>query len=93
VTDTDFVRNLLIEQRKRLTGAIMTHAERNMYEGMSQAQQRAFRDKVLASVGAYHDTCLDILKASINDTSVVNEDALTLLTDIHALVKRNGKEG
>ena len=80
---TDFVRNLLIEQRKRLVGSIMLHAEKNMYSSMSVTQQRAFREKVLASVGTYHDTCLDILKASVNDGSVVNGEALELIRDMH----------
>jgi len=84
---SDFVRNLLIEQRKRVISSILTHAERNMFEGMSLPQQRAFREKVLASVGAYHDTCLDILKASVNDGSVVNAEALELLRDIHTQVR------
>jgi hypothetical protein len=70
----------------------MTHAEKNLFEGMSVPQQRAFREKVLASVGVYHDTCLDILKASVNDGSVVNAEALTLLTDIHAFVKKSDRE-
>jgi hypothetical protein len=81
---TDFVRNLLIEQRKRLTGSIMVHAEKNIYPQLTLAQQRAFREKVLASVGAYHDTCLDILKASVSDGSLVNAEALSLITAIHA---------
>jgi hypothetical protein len=84
---SEFVRNLLIEQRKRLVGSIMLHAEKNLYPSMSVTQQRAFREKVLASVGAYHDTCLDILKASVNDGSVVNAEALELLRDIHTKVK------
>jgi hypothetical protein len=88
---SDFVRNLLIEQRKRLVGSIMLHAEKNLYGSMSTAQQRAFREKVLSSVGAYHDTCLDILKASVDDGSIVNAEALTLLTEIHRVVNRSDR--
>lgn len=86
----EFVRNLLIEQRKRLIGSIMSHAEQGFYQDLSVPQQRAFRDKILSAVGAYHDTCLDMLKASINDGSVSNVEALTLLTDIHREVLRKG---
>lgn len=85
---SEFVRNLLIEQRKRLIGSIMVHAEKNLYPHLSAVEQRAFREKVLASVGAYHDTCLDILKASVNDGVVVNAEALELLRDIHTQVSR-----
>lgn len=84
---SDFVRNLLIEQRKRLVGSVMTHAEKNLFDKMTPTEQRAFREKILSSVGAYHDTCLDILKASVNDGSVVNAEALELLRDIHTKVK------
>ena len=83
---SDFVRNLLIEQRKRLIGSIMAHAEKNLWADLSPTQQRALREKVLSAVGAYHDTCLDILKASVNDGFVVNEEALQLLRDIHTKV-------
>jgi hypothetical protein len=84
---SDFVKNLLIEQRKRLVGSIMTHAEKTLFERLTPVEQRVFREKVLSSVGAYHDTCLDILKASVNDGSVVNGEALELLRDIHMRVK------
>lgn len=84
---SDFVRNLLIEQRKRLVGSIMTHAEKTLFDRMTPPEQRAFREKVLSAVGAYHDTCLDVLKASVNDGSIVNTEALELLRDIHARVK------
>ena len=54
-------------------------------------EAEAFRDKVLASIGAYHDTCLDMLKASVDDGAVVNAEALELLRDIHGKV--NGRRG
>lgn len=84
---SDFVRNLLIEQRKRVVGSIMNHAERNVFPHLPPADQRAFREKVISSIGAYHDTCLDVLKASVDDGYLVNEEALLLLRDIHSRVK------
>lgn len=83
---SEFVRNLLIEQRKRVIGSIMSYSEANLFPSLSVTQQRAYRDKVLSSVGAYHDTCLDMLKASIDDGSVVNAEALELLRDINTKV-------
>ena len=88
---SEFVRNLMIEQRKRVVGSIMSHAEKNIFPSLSVPQQRAFRDKVLSSIGAYHDTCLDVLKASVDDGFVVNTEAIDLLRNIHAEVKvKNG---
>ena len=85
---SEFVRNLLIEQRKRVVSSIMTHSEKSIFPSLSATQQKIFRDKVLSSIGAYHDTCLDILKASVNDGSVVNAEALDLLQDIHNTLKK-----
>ena len=89
MSDNQFVRNLLAEQRKRLVGSIMRYAEEDFYAGLSREQQVAFRDKVLTSVGAYHDTVLDILKSSVDDgTYMVNEEALRMIAQIHAAVNR-----
>lgn len=78
-----FVRNLLIEQRRRTVGTLMTHIEEKVYPRLPAAERQALRERVLSSVNAYHDVCLDILKSSVNDGSVVNEEALTLLAEIH----------
>ena len=85
----DFVRNLLGEQRKRLTGAVMAHAEQTFYDRLTVKERNEFRDKVLASISQYHDTVLDILKSSVDDGSyMVNEEALRMITAIHAAVKK-----
>jgi len=84
----EFVRNLLGEQRKRLTGAIMTHAEQTFYERLSVKERNEFRDKVLSSISQYHDTVLDILKSSVDDGFMVNEDALRMIAQIHAAVRK-----
>jgi hypothetical protein len=68
----EFVRNLLIEQRKRLTGTLMKYLEAQVYPTLNPRQRTELRDKVLAAIGAYHDTCLDILKASVDDGSEQN---------------------
>lgn len=74
-----FVRNVLNEQRRRLTGALMQYIEANVYQHLSPAERRELRNRVIAAVGQYHDTCLDMLKASISDGSVVNEDAVAIM--------------
>jgi hypothetical protein len=85
---TEFVKALAIEQRKRLVGSLMEHVERHVYPHLTQPQQKALRDKVMQSVGSYHDVVLDMLKASVNDGSMVNEHALELLADLSRKVDR-----
>lgn len=87
MSSNEFVRSMLIEQRKRLVGSLMEYAESNLYPKLREQERRALREKVLASVGVYHDTCLDMLKASINDGSVFNETALEVLAQLHADVR------
>jgi hypothetical protein len=82
----DFIRNLAIEQRKRLVGSLMDYAEKQLYPYLPADVRRGFREKVMQSVGQYHDFVLDSLKASISDTSVVNEAAIELLQQIHTQV-------
>lgn len=79
-----FVRNLLNEQRRRLVGSLMQYLEVNVYPGLSEPQRKDLRTKVLASVGAYHDVCVDMLKASVDDNSVANEEALQLLARVNS---------
>lgn len=77
-----FARNVLNEQRRRLIGNLMTYMERHVYEHLTPDQQRELRSRVLTSVGAYHDVCLDMLKASIDDGTLVNEDAVRLMAQL-----------
>ena len=88
MANNEFVRNLLIEQRRRLVGSLMEYVERSVYPRLRPEEQKALREKVLGSVGAYHDTVLDILKASVDDGSMVNAHALELITQIHREVTR-----
>lgn len=80
----ELVRALAVEQRKRLVASLMEYAERNLYPSMTGDARRAYRDKVLASVGVYHDMMLDVLRASMSDDVLVNEEALGLLRSIHS---------
>ena len=77
-----FIRNLLNEQRRRAIGTLMQYMEQNIYEHLTVAEQRELRARVLGAVGQYHDTCLDMLKASVNDGTLMNEDTAQLLTGI-----------
>jgi len=87
-----FARNVLNEQRRRLIGNLMQYLESHVYEHLSQADQRELRKRVLTAVGAYHDVCLDMLKASIDDGTVVNEEALRLMSRLSKQMDSLGRE-
>lgn len=77
-----FIRNLLNEQRRRAIGTLMQYLEQNVYDYLTVAEQRELRSRVLAAVGQYHDTCLDMVKASVNDGTLMNEDTAKILAGI-----------
>ena len=93
---SDFVKNLAVEQRKRLVASLMECFEKQVIPTVPMNQRNAvtkvFRDKVMSSVGKYHDTMLDCLKASINDGMVVNEEAVRLLRELHQGQERLSRE-
>lgn len=83
----DMMRRLASEQRKRfvagLLGAIETSA---WYDRLAQTERRALREKVLVSVGTYHDFMLDVIK--VGDAGTVNEHALTIIQAVHDSQRR-----
>lgn len=83
----EFARNLATEQRKRLVGSLMDYIEKNAHPYLPPEVKKGLRDKVLSSVGAYHDFVLDVFKASVNDGSITNEAALEILREIHVAVQ------
>jgi hypothetical protein len=90
-----FVRNMLAEQRKRMVGSLMQHIEAHVYPHLPEAERVELRKKVLSATSAYHDICLDMLKASVNDGSVINDEAVRLLarlnTEVHTLTRKEAK--
>lgn len=85
-----FVRNMLDQQRKRLLGSLMQYLEQNVYQHLSVDEQQALRQKVLQAVSAHHDVCLDLLKSSVSDGSVVNAQALELIEQMHSELQEIG---
>lgn len=83
-----FVKNLLGENRKRLLGSLMSYLETEVYPHLTEDQRTDLRAKVLQSVGNYHDSCLDLIKASINDGSVQNELVLEAIANMHRDLKK-----
>lgn len=91
---TDFLRGFLVERRKRMVGGIMHFAESSPWWGrLSREEQKAYRDKVLESTGAYHDAVLDALKAAVGDGIIVNEEAIRLIQNVHDRVVRLDRRG
>lgn len=89
---SQFAQNLLQEQRRRLVGTLMRFLEEEVYPALSLPQQKELRKKVLTSTAQYHDVCLDLIKASINDGTVANEETMRLLTLVHADVRSLRKD-
>lgn len=79
----EFAKQLLNEQRKRMVGSLMSYIETNVYEHLSAQERLNLRSKVLSSVSAYHDVCLDMLKASVHDGTTLNDEALQLIHSMH----------
>jgi hypothetical protein len=82
----DPVVAIIGEQRKRLIGAVLGHAEREMYPDLTEEQQRAFRAKVLQSAGAFSDFVIDVVRG-VSQGVYLNEEAMRLLADINAQVR------
>ena len=84
----DLLRRLAGEQRRRFVAGVLGAAEQSAWWGkLSVPEQRAYRDKIMASVGSYHDFMLDVLKVSGED-SVRNEHAIALLQQVHDSQRR-----
>lgn len=82
----DPVIAIISEQRKRLVGAILGHAERELYADLTEEQQRAFRAKVLTSASAFGDFVIDVVRG-ISQGMYLNEDAMRMLAEINAQVR------
>jgi len=80
----EYARRVAQGARQRCVGGIMRHAEEQLYPKLTKVEQTALREKVLSSIGAYHDCVLDLLRASVDDgTLKVNEAALEAIARMH----------
>ena len=83
----DPVRELIVEQRKRLVATLMHELEPKLRPTLGEREWRATRGKVLDAIGSYHDLVLDALK--VGDRGVVrNEHAIELIEAVHASQRR-----
>lgn len=77
------IQKLITRRRQRLVASILGHAEREFYAQLTPAQQRAFREKTLASIDEFCDLMRDVLKVASDDV-VLNDHALELLESLHS---------
>ncbi|GAB3863336.1 hypothetical protein GCM10028801_30720 [Nocardioides maradonensis] len=75
-----FVRRLLGEQRKRAVASIMSAIDA---QRLPEAQRKDLRSQVMASINQYHDTCLDILKSSVDVGFETNEAAVQAIVEFN----------
>lgn len=89
------LRKLITEQRKRAVAGIMGSAERSdWWAKLNRPEQLAFRDKVLTSIGVFHDLVLDVVKVNTEGTDMVwNEHALEILAAIRNIEEKVGVRG
>lgn len=82
-----FVRNMLARQRKRAVAIIMGHAERSFYDRLSVDEQAEFRSAVLGAISSYHDACIDMVEASVNDGMMLNDEAVRVIAEFNERVQ------
>lgn len=84
----DLIKRLATEQRKRLVASLLSSAEQSPWWSRLRAEeQREYRNKVLASIGVYHDFMLDVIKVG-NENTIINEHAITMIQAVHDSQRR-----
>lgn len=83
---SDPVVEIIGLQRRRLVGAILGHAEREFYPDLTEDQQKAFRAKVLGSVGSFSDFVIDVVHGT-SQGSWVNDEVIELLAEVNRQVR------
>lgn len=79
------VRDFLKRRRDRAVGSILGHAEREIFQNLSEEQRKAFRGVVLDALNGYHDSVLDLVKA---EDGVRNDYVVEVLERLAGEVKQ-----
>lgn len=80
------VRDFLKARRDRALGSILGYAERELWNGLTPEQRKAFRTVTLEALNGYHDSVLDLVKA---ENGVRNDEVLLLLQRIESQTRRS----
>lgn len=78
----DPVRELIVEQRKRLVATLMHELEPKLRPTLGEREWKVTRGRILDAIGSYHDLVLDALKVGDRGT-VRNEHAVQLIEAVH----------
>lgn len=78
--------NLLNEKRKRIVATVMGAIEAEVE--LSPLVRRDLRAKVIAAINQYHDGALDLVKACVDEGSMINDEALVVLARMDSSLRR-----
>lgn len=73
------IRDFLKARRDRALGSLMGHAERNLFDRLSEQERREFRSVVIDALNSYHDSVLDLWKS---DDSLRNDELVALMVRV-----------
>ena len=81
---SDLVRGLLSERRRRAVADTLGSLERSeIWDKMSKDEQERVRQTVRRAVNGYHELVIDLLKVMNDGTSMVNDQAVAMIADVH----------
>lgn len=78
------IRDFLKARRDRALGSVMGHAERNLFDRLSDQERKEFRGVVLDALNSYHDSVLDLWKS---DDSLRNDELIALMGRVDQFLK------
>lgn len=82
------VVKLLAEQRKRCLATIMHAAESGgWWDGLSTAQQNAYREQVRTAIAVFYDLVRDVVKVT-DDEGPRNDVVLDAIRAMHSDIRR-----
>ena len=78
--DGGIAKRLLIERRKRCVATILGELEKDVLKAgnLPPARQKEIRASVIAAIGSYHDTAIDLMRSVVGEAAI-NDEALALL--------------
>lgn len=87
----DLVTNLLQERRSRLVAATMGTIERSpAWARLTREERLDLREDVIDAVNGYHDVVLDLMKVLSDGHSLINDQAVEMIRDVHTAVASRG---
>lgn len=85
---SSLVRGFLGERRKRMVGTLMQYIEAEINPLLDDRRKRMLRQKVLGASNEYHDSAVDLINAAVDDSSMMNEEALRVIARVDTELTR-----